>query len=52
MMASICGTDGDSPDLSLQSKMLENAGVVHFQSNALASRFCAELIQNKGGGNG
>ncbi len=52
VVASICGTDGDPQDLNLQSKMLQTAGVVLFQSNALASKFCAEMIQNKGDGNG
>jgi FdrA protein len=52
VVVSICGTDGDPQDLNLQSKMLQTAGVVLFQSNALASKFCAELIQIKGDGNG
>ncbi len=44
VVASICGTDGDGQDLALQSKMLREAGVVVFQSNARAVSFCTELI--------
>jgi FdrA protein len=47
VVASICGTDGDPQDLRLQSKMLEDAGVVLFSSNALAAKFCAELLQGR-----
>jgi FdrA protein len=45
--ASICGTDGDPQDLALQSKMLEEAGVILFPSNARAASFCAELIKER-----
>ncbi len=48
VVASICGTDGDPQDLRLQSKMLEDAGVMLFNSNALAAKFCAELLQGRG----
>ena len=47
VVASICGTDGDPQDLRLQSKMLEDAGVVLFSSNTLAAKFCAELLQGR-----
>lgn len=46
IVASICGTQGDPQDLQLQMKLLEEAGVVLFRSNALAARFCAELLKN------
>ena len=45
VVASICGTDGDRQDLSLQSKMLREAGVLVFQSNARAVSFCAEMLK-------
>lgn len=45
VVASICGTEGDRQDLALQSKMLQDAGVVVFQSNARAVSFCAELLK-------
>jgi FdrA protein len=46
VVASICGTDWDLQDLDLQRKMLENAGVIVFQSNAKATLFCYELIKS------
>jgi FdrA protein len=47
VVASICGTDGDPQDLVLQSKMLEDAGVILFNSNARAVSFCVDLINTK-----
>jgi len=44
VVASICGTERDPQDLSLQREMLENAGVIVFQSNARAALFCSELL--------
>lgn len=45
VVASICGTDRDPQDLNLQMEMLENAGVIVFQSNANAALFCSELLK-------
>lgn len=45
VVASICGTDGDPQDLNLQVKMLEEAGVIVFHSNAKAAQFCCELLE-------
>jgi len=46
VVASICGTDGDPQDLNLQREMLENAGVIVFQSNARAALFCSEILKS------
>ncbi len=45
VVASICGTDRDPQDLNLQREMLEDAGVIVFQSNARAALFCSELLR-------
>ena len=45
VVASICGTDGDPQDLNLQSRMLREAGVIVFNSNASAAIFCGELLK-------
>jgi FdrA protein len=45
VVASICGTDRDPQDLNLQREMLEDAGVIVFQSNASAALFCSELLR-------
>ena len=47
VVASICGTDGDPQDLNLQSRMLQEAGVIVFQSNARAAIFCGELMKGR-----
>ena len=47
VVANICGTDGDPQGLNLQRKMLIDAGVVVFESNANAAQFCAELIKER-----
>jgi FdrA protein len=44
VVASICGTEGDPQNLSQQREMLEDAGVIVFQSNAKATLFCSELL--------
>ena len=46
VVASICGTDGDPQDLSLQTQMLRQAGVIVFQSNARAAAFCGGLFKH------
>ena len=46
VVASICGTEGDPQDLNLQTKMLQEAGVIVFRSNARAASFCCELLKN------
>lgn len=45
VVASVCGTDGDPQDLSLQTQMLRKAGVIVFQSNARAAAFCCALLK-------
>jgi FdrA protein len=40
IVASICGTEGDPQDLSLQSQALIDAGVHVFWSNARATEYC------------
>ena len=46
VVASICGTESDPQDPSQQRELLENAGVIVFQSNARAAIFCCELLKN------
>ncbi len=43
-VASICGTDDDPQDLSLQTRMLKECGAVVFSSNSLATQYCANLL--------
>ena len=50
VVASICGTDDDPQDLSLQTRMLEENGVIVFSSNAKAARFCCAHIKRRLGG--
>ncbi len=50
VVASVCGTEGDSQDFVRQVKKLEEAGAVVFPSSARATQFCAELIRPQGGG--
>ena len=45
VVASICGTEKDPQELTLQVKLLREAGVIVFQSNAKASLFCCELLK-------
>ncbi len=45
VVASICGTDKDPQEMDLQDKLLREAGVIVFQSNAKASLFCCELLK-------
>jgi succinyl-CoA synthetase alpha subunit len=45
VVASICGTEGDAQDLELQARMLREAGVLVFRSNARAAAFCRELLK-------
>ena len=47
VVASICGTEGDAQDLDLQARMLREAGVLVFQSNARAAAFCGELLKRR-----
>jgi len=47
VVASICGTEDDPQDLSLQAKMLREAGVVVFRSNAKAVTFCCKLLKHR-----
>ena len=45
IVASICGTEADPQDLKVQRKLLEDAGVIVFQSSARAALFCGELLK-------
>jgi FdrA protein len=45
IVASICGTKEDPQELDLQVKLLREAGVIVFHSNAKASLFCCELLK-------
>ncbi len=47
VVASICGTDDDPQNLSLQTRMLKESGVIVFRSNAKAARFCCDLIKRQ-----
>jgi hypothetical protein len=44
VVSSICGTEDDPQDLSLQSRMLKDQGVYVFNSNSRAALFCAMLL--------
>ncbi len=43
-VASVCGTDDDFQDKALQVEMVEQAGVIVFNSNAKAALFCSGLL--------
>ncbi len=45
VVASICGTENDPQEMDLQVKLLREAGVIVFHSNAKASLFCCELLK-------
>jgi FdrA protein len=47
VVASICGTDDDPQDLSLQTRMLKESDVIVFLSNAKAASFCCDLIKRR-----
>jgi FdrA protein len=47
VVASTCGTDDDPQDLSLQTRMLKETGVIVFLSNAKAANFCCDLIKQR-----
>ena len=42
--ASVCGTEGDPQDVSMQIRLLREAGVLVFHSNARAAAFCCALL--------
>jgi hypothetical protein len=42
---SVCGTDSDPQDLNIQVKLLQQAGVIVFRSNAKAAAFFCELLK-------
>ena len=44
VVASVCGTEDDPQDLDLEMKMLQEAGVLVFRSNALASIAICQLL--------
>jgi FdrA protein len=44
VVASICGTKDDPQDLTLQMKMLRDAGVLIYDSNAQATAACCWLL--------
>jgi FdrA protein len=45
VVASICGTEADPQDLKLQEKMLLEAGVSVFHTNAQAALACCQLLE-------
>ncbi|MGB8981741.1 MAG: acyl-CoA synthetase FdrA [Anaerolineales bacterium] len=49
VVASVCGTGDDPQILNLQIKLLKEAGVFVFQSNARAAFFCTALLKQSGG---
>lgn len=48
VVASICGTNSDPQIKDMQIKLLEDAGVLVFQSNAKATSFCCSLLIQSG----
>jgi FdrA protein len=48
--ASVCGTRDDAQDFQAQTRMLQDAGVLVFPSNAQAARFTREVALLIGGG--
>ena len=49
VIASICGTDEDPQGLEKQEKLLRDAGVVVFPSNAQASQFARDILYKQKG---
>lgn len=49
VVASVCGTNKDPQDLGLQVEILHNTGALVFESSALASRFCVEVLKQGAG---
>ena len=47
VVASICGTEGDPQDLSLQTQLLREAGAIVFHSSGRAVAFCSELLKDR-----
>lgn len=47
VVASVCGTKDDPQDLTLQTSMLTEQGVIVFNSNARAALFCAQLLETR-----
>ena len=47
VIASVCGTEADPQDINLQVKMLQEAGVLVFRSNALATIACCKLLEQE-----
>ncbi len=45
VIASVCGTDGDPQNLSSQTKVLEDAGVIVMPSNAQAARLAGQIAK-------
>lgn len=46
VVASICGTDQDPQDRAMQKQLLEQAGIITFDSGAKAASFCAKLLMS------
>ena len=44
VVASICGTALDPQDMTLQARLLREAGAIVFPSNARAAQFCVRLL--------
>ena len=45
VVASICGTDGDPQDIRMQTDLLKENGVFVFSSNAQATNYCMQVLQ-------
>jgi FdrA protein len=45
VVASICGTEGDAQEITIQKKKLFDCNVRVFESNATAVRYCAAVIK-------
>ena len=48
VVASVCGTDDDHQGRAQQISKLEGAGVIVFESNCEATRYCASLLGDRG----
>ncbi len=47
VVASVCGTEGDQPEKTMQITLLQESGVIVFDSNARAAQFCCELLRSR-----
>ena len=49
VIASVCGTEADPQDIDLQIKILQEAGVLVFRSNAVATMACCKILERNEG---